>query len=267
VDELNLEIAGLRAAIFARDPAVAEIVRERYKGFLPAATSAGTRGWRIDIDTAPTRSLSDDVVVRRDGGPARFHVTRGDLGGTVDLEERRGTVSLPAPNEFALDSFLRIVYSLALVDVHGLVVHAASLIRHGRAFLFCGRSGSGKTTIARLSQHATLLSDELSIVRITERRASCYGTPFWGELARAGEDQAASLHAIYFLHQGTQHTVEALRPRQALERLLPNVLFFAREADLTARVFAIAGALVEAVPSFDLTFRLDADFWEVIDRA
>ena len=100
------------------------------------------------------------------------------------------------------DTFLRIVYSFALIEAHGLVIHAASLVRNGRAFLFCGRSGSGKTTIARLSQHATLLSDELSIVRITDHRVRCYGTPFWGDLARAGEDRAAPLVGIYFLTTG-----------------------------------------------------------------
>jgi hypothetical protein len=267
VDEVSLEIAGLRTGILTRDPEVAGIVRERYKGFVSAGTSAETPGWRIEMKAAPTLSLADDVVVRSDGQPTRFQVTRGDLTGTVDLGKRRGTVSLAKANEFSIDTFLRIVYSLALVDAGGLVVHAASLIRHGRAFLFCGRSGSGKTTIARLSRDATLLSDELSIVRITERRACCYGTPFWGELARAGEDRAAPLHAIYFLRQASGHAVEAIGPRHALERLLPNVLFFAREAHLTARVLDIAAGLVEAVPCFDLSFRLDAGFWEVIDHA
>jgi len=267
VDEVRLGIAGLHTGILTRDPEVARIVRARYKGFLSAGTPADTPGWRIEMKAEPSPTLTDDVVVRPDSRPARFQVTRGDLAGTVDLGQRRGTVSLAQPNEFSIDSFLRIVYSLALVDAHGLVVHAASLIRNGRAFLFCGRSGSGKTTIARLSRDATLLSDELSIVRITERRARCYGTPFWGDLARAGADRAASLHAIYFLHHGSRHAVEAVRPRQALERLLPNVLFFAREADLTARVLGIAADLVEAVPCFDLSFRLDAGFWEVIDRA
>jgi hypothetical protein len=56
-------------------------------------------------------------------------------------------------------------------------------------------------------------------------------------------------------------------PRRALERLLPNVLFFARDPELTARVLDIAGELVESVPCFDLSFRLDPGFWEVIDRA
>ena len=104
-------------------------------------------------------------------------------------------------------------------------------------------------------------------MRLADESARCHGTPFWGELARAGEDRAAPLRGIYFLHHGSRHAVEAITPKRALERLLPNVLFFARDPELTARVFDIAGELVEAAPCFDLSFRLDPGFWEVIDRA
>jgi hypothetical protein len=264
VGELGIGIAGLRTGILTRDPEVTRVVGERYRGFL----SAGTPDWRIEVDARPAAgaALPDDVVVRRDGGPGRFLVTRRDFAGAVDLGQRRATVTFADSNEFSIDTFLRILYSLALVEAHGLVVHAASLIRNGKAYLFCGPSGSGKTTVARLSTDAAVLSDELSIVRISDKRARCYGTPFWGELARAGEDRTAPLHAIYFLHHGSRHAVEAVKPRRALERLLPNVLFFAREASLTARVLSIGADLVEAVPCFDLSFRPDPGFWEVIDR-
>ena len=265
MDDLNIAIAGLRTAIVTRDREVPELIRDRYKGFV----SAGTPAWRLEIDVRPagSRRADDDVLVSREGAYARYTVSRGDFAGTVDLRERRATLTLGGANEYSIDSFLRILYSLALVSVHGVIVHAASLVRNGRARLFCGPSGSGKTTLARLSPDAELLSDELSIVRISEGRARCHGTPFWGELARAGTHQAAPLGGIYFLSHGTGHVLNAVTPRQALQRLLPNVLFFAKDADLTARVLGIAAALVEAVPCFDLSFRLDPGFWEVIDRA
>ena len=119
--ELSIEIAGLRTGILTRNPEIAEVVRERYKGFL----STGAPRWRIEMkaEAAPGVSSLDDVVVTRDGGLARFLVARGDLAGTVDLEQRRGTVTLARPNEFSIDTFLRIVYSLALVEAHGLVIH------------------------------------------------------------------------------------------------------------------------------------------------
>ena len=265
--DVSLAIAGVSAAIATRDGDVARVVRERYKGFVSRDDTARPRAWHIEMNAASIAPPgADDVVVRSDGRPDRFLVSRGDLAGTVDLAERRGMVRLTTANEYAVDSFLRILYSLALVEAGGLIVHAASLVRRNRAFLFCGRSGAGKTTVARLSRDATLLTDELSIVRLTEGGVHCHGTPFWGELARAGEDRAAPLQGIYFLHHGPHHVVERLRPRLALERLLPNVLFFAREPRLTGRVFELATTLVDAVPCADLTFSLDAGFWEVVDH-
>jgi hypothetical protein len=263
--DVVIAIAGLRTAIATRDGDVVQLVRDRYKGFL----SPGSPAWRLDIDTGPigARRTHDDVLVSRDGAEPRYGISRSDFAGVVDLLTRRASVTLADANEYSLDSFLRILYSLALVEARALVVHAASLVRHRHAHLFCGRSGSGKTTVARLSPDATLLSDELSIVRVSDGRAHCYGTPFWGELARAGDDRAAPLAGIHFLHHGPRHASSVVTPRQAIERLLPNVLFFARDPELTARVLAIAADLVDAAPCSDLSFRLDPGFWEVIDRA
>jgi hypothetical protein len=264
MSEISVEIAGLRTSIVTREPQVATVVRERYRGFL----STGKADWRIEMNGQPAGSppFAEDVVVERDGGPARFVIKRADFAGAVDLRERSGTVTFRDPGDIPVDAFLRITCSLALVDARGLVLHAASLERTGRAYLFCGPSGSGKTTIAGLSPDAILLSDELSIARVSDGGAVCYRTPFWGEMARAGERRAAPLSAIYFLHHGQRHTVQAIGPRLALERLLPNVLFFARDRALTARVFSIAADLVEAIPCFDLVFRRDPGFWEVIER-
>lgn len=262
--EVSLRIAGLRTSILTRDVGIADVVRGRYKGFL----SAGTPDWRIEMGAEPAGHppFAEDVVVARNGGPARFSMKRADFAGSVDLREHGGTATFIDPDEISIDAFLRVLYSLALVEAGGLVVHASSLIRNGKAYLFCGPSGSGKTTVARLSPDAILLSDELSIARIRGERAFCYGTPFWGELARAGEDRTAPLAGIYFLRKGDRHAAEEIRPRQALERLLPNVLFFARETDLTAGVFRIAADLVETVPCFDLSFRPDPGFWEVVEN-
>src|SRR5207245_10669151 len=105
------------------------------------------------------------------GSPCRFSVRRHDFAGTVDLGGRTADVALTSPDDVSINSFLRILYSLALVETRGLVVHAASLVRDGAAYLFCGPSGSGKTTVARLSTAATLLSAELSSVRIAEGHA------------------------------------------------------------------------------------------------
>jgi hypothetical protein len=263
VADTTLAIAGLRSALLTRHDDVTDIIRDRYQGFL----ASGPADWRIEIDCRPEQlPYSSAAVVRRDGAPTRFAANRRDFAGTVDLGRRRADVVVAEPDDVALNSFLRILYSLALVEARGLVVHAAGLIRNGRAYLFCGPSGSGKTTISRLSNDATLLSDELSIVRIVDRGALCFGTPFRGELGLAGSDRGEALAGIYFLRHGPRHATAPIKPSEALRRLLPNVLFFVKDGAVTATVFEIASTLVESVPCFELSFRPDPAFWEVIER-
>ena len=262
MDDLRLSIAGLAITVVTRDRDLADVVRDRYKGFL----STGADDWRVEIavQRAVASRPDGELRVARDGASASFSVSRPDFAATVDLGARCARMTLTDANEYSLDSFVRILYSLALVDAGGLILHAASLVRDGRAYIFCGPSGSGKTTVAQLSPDATLLSDELSIVRTTNAGPRAFGTPFWGELARAGEDQAVPIAGIYFLRQGPRHAAAAVRPKDALQRLLPNVLFFARDATLTASVLRIAATLTDAVPCFDLEFRRDPGFWEVV---
>ena len=62
----------------------------------------------------------------------------------------------------ALANFLRVTYALLLIRHGGFLFHSAGMIRNGCGYLFYGHSGSGKTTVSRLSQnHVTLLSDDL----------------------------------------------------------------------------------------------------------
>lgn len=262
--ELTLGIAGLRTSVVTQDPDVAAVIEDGYQGFL----AAGPTDWRLEIrrDAAGVPHTTD-VSVRRDGTRSRFTAHRFDFAGTVDVGTRTAHVTLAEADDVALNSFLRIVYSLALVQADGLMLHAASLIRDGRAYVFCGPSGSGKTTAARLSTDATLLSDELSILRIVNRRVLCFGTPFRGELAMPGVDRGAPVAGIYFLHHGPRHIVTALPPRAAMTRMLRNVLWFVAEPEVTSAIFRVAASIIDTIPSFELSFRPDPGFWGVLQHA
>jgi hypothetical protein len=259
---LGLDIAGMSARLRTRDPAVARVARQRYGRFVTDGASAE---WTIEVgERAAGLTLLEDVVVRPGDGGRRFVATRHDFTATVELDRRRAHVVLGEVDDIALDAFVRVAWSLALVDASGLLLHAASLSREGQGYLFCGPSGSGKTTVARLSPDAELLSDEISCVRLDAGGAWCHGTPFAGDLARAGDNVRRPLRAVHFLERSRRHERVALTPRDALVRLLPNVLFFARDADLVAQVLAIAADLVDRVPCFRLGFCRDPGFWSLV---
>jgi hypothetical protein len=265
VDELTLEIGGVRAAILTRHPEIARVIAHRYRGFL----SSSHPDWRIEAEVRPEGVVAlADVAVRPDGHARRLRIERHDFLATLDLDARTGTLQLGAIDRIAIDTFLRVAYSLALLPVGGLLVHAASLGRDGRAWLFPGPSGSGKTTLTRLSADAQLLSDEISIVSAADAAGvRCYGSPFFGDLGRPGDNRALPLAAMHFLRHADRHVAAPLSARSALTALLPNVLFFVRDSALVARVFEVAAALTVAVPSFALGFRPEPSVWEVIAAA
>ena len=133
---------------------------------------------------------------------------------------------------YAIDSVMRIVHSLVLAEQGGFLVHSASAVRNGRAFLFSGVSGAGKTTISRLAPpDVTLLTDEISYVRRVGERYEACGTPFAGDLGKAGENTSAPLAGLYLLVQGRHNTASRIGGADAARRLLRNILFFADDAE------------------------------------
>ncbi len=256
-----LDIGGMPVRVRTGDSGFARMLEARYAGFVnPAADARG----ELEVDlAAPAAAAADaEVEVRRHG--ARWTLTRGDFRAHWDAEARRGTVRQSA-NPYAIDAVLRILHSLLLAKEGGLLVHAASAVRDGRAFVFAGVSGAGKTTIARLAPAGVrLLTDEISYLRRQGGGYVAYGTPFAGELAKVGENLQAPLAAVYLLAQGPENRVEEVEPAEAARSLLRHILFFAEDAELVKLVFQSACDLVGRVPVRRLTFLPDARVWGLI---
>jgi hypothetical protein len=258
-----ITIGGVTVVVHTSDPAFLRILEQRYEGFTSDAAS-GDYEFEVDlIPSGATVSADADLSVRREAG--HWRMERGDFLATWDPLSRRGRIRQSA-NPYSIDSVLRIVHTLVLAREGGFLLHAGSVLRNGRAFLFSGVSGAGKTTITRLApEDATLLTDELSYVRKEADGYYAYGTPFAGELAKVGENVRAPLAAVYLLAQGADNRIDELPRAQAARALLRNVLFFAADdAELSQRLFQFTCDFVERVPVHRLTFVPDARVWELI---
>jgi len=254
-----VEIGGTPIALATSNEAFLDLLRQRYDGFL----SASRPEFELEFDLESARPASDDDVrVSREGD--EWLIKRGDFHACWDPRSRRGNVRHTA-NPYSLDSVLRIVHSLILAERGGFLLHAASAICDGRAFLFSGVSGAGKTTMTRLAPPGiTLLTDEISYVRPSPDGYSAFGTPFSGELAKAGENCKAPVSALFFLEQGPENRVGELSSTEAVRRLMRNILFFAEDQGLVEKLFATACDFVARVPIRRLTFYPDARVWDLV---
>jgi hypothetical protein len=119
--------------------------------------------------------------------------------------------------------------------------------------------------MARLAPlDAALLTDEISYVTRQQDRYIAVGTPFFGELARVGENLRAPIEVLYLLAKGPKNKIEPIEGTDAVRGLLGNVLFFARDPEFVKLVFESAFDFVKHVPVRRLTFVPDTSVWELI---
>jgi hypothetical protein len=263
VDRLSLviEIGGMPVRVNTTDPGFLGMLQDRYAGFVSSSQRA-----EAEFDVELTRPTFADAgegvrVTHRRG---RWSLRRGDFQAEWDPTTRQGWIRQTA-NPYSIDAALRIVHTLLLARQGGFLLHSASAIRNGKAFLFAGVSGAGKTTISRLAPaDATLLTDEISYVRKIDPAYVAFGTPFTGELAKLGENVSAPVAALYLLAQGPENRIDPVAPGEAARSLLANVLFFAQDEQLVQAAFHSAFELVNRVPVSRLTFVPDSRVWEMI---
>lgn len=262
LDGVVIEIGGMPILLCCHDEPFRKMLEDRYSGFVRVARIPRFK-FQVTLQEPSGEPETDDEV-RVEVKDGNWHLQRGDFRADWNPHSGRGSI-IQSANPYAIDSVLRIVHTLILAREGGFLMHAASAIRNGNAFLFAGVSGAGKTTISRLAPpDATLLTDEVSYVRYDNGEYYACGTPFAGELARVGANASAPLKALFLLARGLENRVEQVSGPDAVRQLLRNVLFFAEDRELVERVFQSACEFVRQVPVRRLTFVPDQRVWELI---
>jgi hypothetical protein len=259
--EVAVEIGGIPIRLRTTDTAFRRILEERYAGFVNASARPE---FQFEVEVATPDGMASDEDVRVELNDGRWTLRRGDFQAEWDPRLRLGQTRHSA-NPYSIDAVLRIVHSILLASEGGFLVHSASAVRCGRAFVFAGRSGAGKTTISRLAPNdVTLLSDEISYVRREGDGYRAFGTPFAGELARVGENVSAPIAVFCLLTKGPRNRIATVPAAEAAQALLRNTLFFAHDPELVKLVFQSALEFVSRVPVCRLTFAPDEHVWEMI---
>lgn len=140
----------------------------------------------------------------------------------------------------ALSSLLRIAYSQAILCHDAISIHAAAVCHDGKAYLFLGASGTGKSTHANLwirhIPETELLNDDNPTVRITNGKAYAYGTP-WSGKTPCYRNQSFPIQGIVRLNQAGANSFCRQEGADAFVAIYPGCSVIAEDERLRHRLY------------------------------
>jgi len=188
----------------------------------------------------------------------------GELLFVYNRESNRAqcNVSRDVPDMSAVRFGLWFMTALATVGHDVTPVHSSAIVCNGRAVLFLGESGTGKSTHTRLWREnidgAVLLNDDSPFIGFVDGRATAFGAPWSGKTPCYNQEQYP-IAAIVRLSQAPHNAIRPLRSVHAIGALLPSLTpAFGYDDELQDRMLATLSKIISQVPVYHLECLPDA---------
>jgi len=187
---------------------------------------------------------------------------------------RNNTVYVPAAYaerlaEFAVSNAMMLLYTFNTTPLDTLMVHASVVAHHGGAYMFLGRSGTGKSTHSSLwlkyINDTYLLNDDNPVIRVEGDVVNIYGTP-WSGKTPCYKNEVLPLKASVRLSQAPHNVIKKLPMLQSYASLMPacscmrwdrkSVDFLHKTVEKV--ISAVSGWHLECLPDADAAYTCHA---------
>ena len=154
-------------------------------------------------------------------------------------------------------------FYVQLLRFNGMLLHASAVEWNGKAYLFSGPSGMGKSTHTCLwQQHfgnaAQVFNDDKPALRLIDGRWFAYGTPWCGKNG-INQNRKVPLGGICFLKRGEKNRIRRLPSAEAVPLIYGQTVYGLRKAENALRLMDNVDALVRKIPIFEMECRPDTD--------
>lgn len=273
---LTIEFAGARYRFAGLNPEQDGLVRARFRALL--CRDDAEPDVRIDIHFDPNSA----AFMRKPPGPVEYPlalapgdesiaVAGAGFTANIDRSPLRAQMQTCLSDDWfaaAFENLFRIIACHQLFNEGALVMHSAAFTDGARGFLFCGRSGAGKTTLCGLADALDLeiLSDELNAIRPRGRSFELLAMPFAGDFG--GEPRRHPpypLTGLLGLRQGGATSLSLCSKAEAVSRIVASCPYLNADPRLVDELTSRAEQLAERQALRVLEFTKDTSFWKALD--
>ena len=177
---------------------------------------------------------------------------------------REGTLYLSGfQTKGAVDNALMIQFAMASACMGTALFHSATVSLNGKGYMFLGKSGTGKSTHARLwlknINGVELMNDDNPAVRVkADGTATVYGTP-WSGKTPCYKNVSAPLGGIVLLSQAPYNKITRLNGIGAYAAIVPSISGKRWDSRIADGLHETENTLAGNIPVWHLDCLPDAD--------
>ena len=164
---------------------------------------------------------------------------------------------------FFLLYFLRTAYGIISAYHKTLKIHASVIEKEGKALIFLGKSGTGKSTHSKLWQKyvpgCALLNDDEPIIRImNDGTIKVFGAP-WSGSTPCYRNAYAEVSAFVHLYQSDENRLTKQNGVESFTSLLQSTAIMRSDIDNRTMIISMINDILEKVSVYRLDNRPDRE--------
>jgi hypothetical protein len=263
---IGLEISTVNLRLACEPESLAKKITSRYHEY----SADGTPDYTIVInwEKPSVDALSRGETIDRIEGryiQGCYIISSPLYTGMINPESAQAELNFCSPTPIDdIEYFLRIILSHGLYKKGGLLLHSAGIVRDDKAYLFFGKSGSGKTTAAQHSMGFNILSDDLVGVLPTDDEVMAYSTPFWNPGWDRHTKAKARVAGFYRLVKSQTVALKPMRESLAVSEILTSIPVVPMNEEFCANLIPTIQDMLSRVGVHYLHLRRDDSFWDVL---
>lgn len=181
----------------------------------------------------------------------------------TDKAFRRAQFRILGSIRFSIGTVIMLMFAFATAQKNTLLMHSSVTVKDGLAYLFLGKSGTGKSTHSKLwinnIEGCELLNDDNPVLRVGEKgEVRVYGSP-WSGKTPCYRNLDYPVGAIVDLHQAKTNHIRRLSMFEAYASLYVSYSGYRFIKEMADGLHATNEKVISSVPSYSLDCLPDAD--------
>lgn len=209
---------------------------------------AGDKGWIFETAQDHRMPICARIAASRDFSKAEIHLETRLLRDAV----------------FGINNAAMLVYAFASAAHHTLEFHSSVIENNGKAYLFLGKSGTGKSTHSSLwlkhIKGSTLMNDDNPVVRIwPDGKVIAYGSP-WSGKTPCYKNVSAPVGALVQIRQWPENIITKMSILESYSSVFSSISGIKDDnSSMADDLNNSLSDLLSAVPCFRMDCRPDEE--------